>query len=49
MTPPTGVRVGRVRVTTVVSGYVRKRYLTEAVFEERHLQLLPLKCATQAL
>lgn len=44
-----GLSIGRVRVTTHVTGYVRKRYISEAVLEERLLDLPPTSYATQAL
>ncbi|HEX7002835.1 MAG TPA: DEAD/DEAH box helicase [Trueperaceae bacterium] len=43
------VETGRVRVTTTVTGYVKKRYITEAVLDERLLDLPPLSYTTQAL
>ena len=43
------VRTGRVQVTTTITGYVKKRYITEAVLDERLLDLPPLSYATQAL
>lgn len=46
---PRGVQVGRVRVTTRAIGYVRKRYLTEGVLEERILDLPPSSYDTQAM
>jgi DEAD/DEAH box helicase domain-containing protein len=49
LAPPSGVGVGRVRVTQSVTGYVRKRYLTEAILEERALDLPPTSYQTQAL
>ena len=48
LAPAAGLRVGRVRVTTQVTGYVRKRYLTEAILEERVLDLPPYAFDTQA-
>jgi len=44
-----GVAVGRVRVTTVVTGFVKKRYLTEIVLDERSLELPAQSYPTQAL
>jgi len=49
LAPPAGVTVGRVRVSTTVHGYVRKRYRTEAVLDERALDLPETSYATQAL
>ena len=48
LAPAAGLRVGRVRVTTHVTGYVRKRYLTEAILDERELDLPPYAFDTQA-
>lgn len=48
-TPPHGVHVGRVRVRHQVVGYVRKRYFSEAVLEERVLDLPEVSYDTQAL
>jgi DEAD/DEAH box helicase domain-containing protein len=47
--PPTGVHVGTVQVRHTVTGYVRKRYFTEAVLEERFLDLPEVTYQTQAL
>ncbi len=47
--PPQGVSVGRVRVTHRVTGYVMKRFLSEAVLEERALDLPEIAYDTQAL
>lgn len=47
--PPAGVHVGRVRVRHQVVGYVRKRYFSEAVLEERVLDLPEVSYDTQAL
>ena len=47
--PPPGVHVGRVLVTTTVTGYVRKRFFSEAVLEERALDLPSVSYPTQAL
>ncbi|MDQ3459165.1 MAG: DEAD/DEAH box helicase [Deinococcota bacterium] len=44
-----GVHVGRVRVTTDVLSYVRKRYFSEAVLDETPLELPELSYPTQAL
>lgn len=44
-----GVFVGRVRVTTNVTSYVRKRLFTEAVLDERPLELPEVSYPTQAL
>ncbi|MEX2534013.1 MAG: DEAD/DEAH box helicase [Trueperaceae bacterium] len=46
---PGRVHVGRVQVTTTISGYVKKRYITEAVLDERLLDLPPTSFTTQAL
>lgn len=43
------LRVGRVRVTTTVTGFVKKRYVSAAVLEERALDLPETSYATQAL
>lgn len=43
------VSVGRVRVATRVTGYVKKRYLTEAVLDEVPLELPEISYPTQAL
>ena len=47
--PPTGVQVGTVQVRHTVTGYVRKRYFSEAVLEERPLDLPDVTYQTQAL
>lgn len=47
--PPPGVHVGRVRVQHQVIGYVRKRYFSEAILEERVLDLPEVSYDTQAL
>jgi DEAD/DEAH box helicase domain-containing protein len=47
--PPAGVHVGTVLVRHTVTGYVRKRYFTEAVLEERFLDLPEVSYQTQAL
>lgn len=44
-----GIRTGRVRVSTIYIGYVKKRYLTEVVIDERPLELPELAYTTQAL
>ncbi len=44
-----GVNVGRVRVSTEVTSYVRKRYFSEAILDERPLDLPELAYNTQAL
>jgi len=46
---PDPLRVGRVRVSEVVHGYVRKRARTGAVLEERPLDLPPAQYDTQAV
>jgi len=46
---PAGVHVGRVRVSNSVTGYVKKRYVSGAVLEERLLDLPELSYPTQAL
>lgn len=46
--PPAGVHVGRVRVSHQVVGYVRKRYFSEVVLEERALDLPEVSYDTQA-
>jgi DEAD/DEAH box helicase domain-containing protein len=43
------LRTGRVRVTTTVTGYVKKRYITEAILDERLLDLPEVSYPTQAL
>lgn len=47
-TLPPGVWIGRVRVRHQVVGYVRKRYFSEAVLEERVLDLPEVSYDTQA-
>ena len=47
--PPAGVHVGRVRVTTEVTGYVRRRFGQRGVLDERPLDLPPVAYDTQAL
>lgn len=47
--PPAGVSVGSVLVRHVVTSYVRKRYFSEAVLEERLLDLPEVTYQTQAL
>lgn len=47
--PPSGVQVGRVRVTNTVHSYVRQRYFGKGVLDERPLDLPELSYATQAL
>lgn len=47
--PPPGVWVGRVRVRHQVVGYVKKRFFSEAVLEERALDLPEVSYDTQAL
>lgn len=47
--PFAGVHAGRVRVSTTVTGYVKKRYVSGAVLEERPLDLPELSYATQAI
>ncbi len=46
---PAGVALGDVRVTHTVTSYVRKRYFSEAVLEERPLDLPETSYATQAV
>ncbi|HKI57557.1 MAG TPA: DEAD/DEAH box helicase [Trueperaceae bacterium] len=46
---PTGVHLGRVRVATNITAYVKKRYVSGAVLEERPLDLPELSYPTQAL
>lgn len=45
---PEGVAVGPVRVVSELSSYVRKRYRTGTILEERPLDLPPERFATQA-
>ena len=47
--PLYGVNVGRVRVTSQVTSYVRKRLFSEAVLDERMLELPEVAYSTQAL
>ena len=47
--PPPGVQVGRVRVRTVVTGYVRRRFRQRGVLDERALDLPEVAFDTQAL
>ena len=47
--PLYGVNVGRVRVTSQVTSYVRKRLFSEAVLDERILELPEVAYPTQAL
>ena len=47
--PPPGVQVGRVRVCTVVTGYVRRRFRQRGVLDERPLDLPAIRYDTQAL
>lgn len=47
--PPDGVHVGSVQVRHTVTSYVRKRYFSEAVLEERPLDLPEVSYQTQAL
>jgi DEAD/DEAH box helicase domain-containing protein len=42
------VQVGRVRITTTVTGYVKKRYITEAILDERLLDMPAVSYPTQA-
>ena len=46
---PAGLRVGRVRVVDAIHGYVRKRYRTGAILEERALDLPESSYDTQAI
>ncbi len=46
---PPGVALGDVRVTHTVTSYVRKRYFSEAVLEERPLDLPETSYVTQAV
>ena len=46
---PAGVQVGRVRVSTAITSFVRKRYLSGQVLDERALDLPELSYPTQAL
>ena len=47
--PGYGVNVGRVRVTSQVTSFVRKRLFSEAVLDERGLDLPEVAYSTQAL
>jgi len=47
--PPPGVTVGRVRVRTQVTGYVRRRFRQRGVLDERPLDLPEVTYDTQAL
>lgn len=47
--PQAGVAVGRVAVRHAVTGYVLKRQFSEAVLDERHLDLPELSYNTEAL
>lgn len=47
--PPPSVHLARVRVVEEIHGYVRKRYRTEALLDERPLDLPPRTFETQAL
>lgn len=47
--PPAGVEVGRVRVRHQVFSYVRKRFYSDAVLEERPLDLPEVSYDTQAV
>jgi len=47
--PPPGVMTGRVRVRTVVTGYVRRRFRQRGVLDERPLDLPEVSYDTQAL
>jgi DEAD/DEAH box helicase domain-containing protein len=44
-----GLTVGRVRVTTSYTSFVKKRYFSEAILDERLLDLPEVSYATQAL
>ncbi len=44
-----GVNVGRVRVSTTYTSFVKKRYFSEAILDERLLDLPDVSYATQAL
>ncbi len=46
---PLGVHVGRVRVTHTVTGFVRKRYFSEGILDERPLDLPALSYDTHAM
>lgn len=47
--PPAGVHVGRVRVRTNVTGYVRRRFRQRGTLDERPLDLPEISYDTQAL
>lgn len=47
--PPPGIHVGRVRVTHTVTGYVRKRFFSEAALDERPLDLPEVAYETHAM
>ena len=47
--PPVGVMTGRVRVRTVVTGFVRRRFRQRGVLDERPLDLPEVSYDTQAL
>ncbi len=49
MRPPHGVSVGRVRVRTAVTGYVRRRFHQRGVLDERPLDLPEISYESQAL
>ncbi len=49
LTPPAGVEVGRVRVRTLVTGFVRRRFRQRGVLDERPLDLPEITYDTQAL
>ncbi len=44
-----GVKVGRVRVVTEITSFVRKRYFSDAILDERLLDLPEIAYTTQAL
>ncbi|MEM6429172.1 MAG: DEAD/DEAH box helicase, partial [Deinococcota bacterium] len=44
-----GVTVGKINVTTSFTSFVRKRYYSEAILDERPLDLPPISYPTQAL
>lgn len=47
--PPPGVNIARVRVTHNVTGFVRKRFFSESILDERPLDLPEVAYDTQAL
>lgn len=47
--PPFGVRVGRVRVRTTITSYVRRRFRQRGSLDERPLDLPPISYDTHAL